>query len=170
MSNAYQITVVVSTYNRCEMLPAALEHLLEQETGGICYEVIVVDNNSSDATREVVRRIIGEGHPNLRYVFEPKQGSSFARNAGIAAATAEIIAFVDDDVVVAKDWIATIKQAFEDQPEIDCIGGKVVPIWSAPIPKWLNSDHWMPLALQDYGNNQLTIDLHNMLCLVSANI
>ena len=170
MSNAYHITAVISTYNRCEMLTGALKSLLEQICEGVRYEIIVVDNNSADDTREVVERFIAGGHTNLRYVFEPMQGSSYARNAGVAAANAEIVAFADDDVSVAKDWIAKIKRAFDSHREIDCVGGKVLPMCSSPAPKWLTPDHWMPLALQDYGDNQLTVDLRNRLCLVSANL
>ena len=170
MSNAYDITAVMSTYNRCEMLPEALNSLLEQTCEGISYEIIVVDNNSADDTRGVVERFIADGHTNLRYVSEQMQGSSYARNAGVAAANSEIVAFADDDVCVAKNWIAKIKRAFDGHPEIDCIGGRVLPMWTSPAPKWLNPDHWMPLALQDYGDNQLTVDLSNRLCLVSANL
>jgi glycosyltransferase involved in cell wall biosynthesis len=166
----YEVTAVIITYNRSGMLTAALESVLKQESRGVCYEVIVVDNNSTDTTREVVEGYIAEGHKNLRYVFEPRQGSSFARNAGLAVACSEIIAFADDDVRVAKDWIATIKRTFDASPEFDCIGGKVLPLWRTPPPNWLTPEHWMPLALQDYGNRPLTINLNNPLCLVSANL
>lgn len=170
MSERFEISVVISTYNRSRMLIAALESVLRQECRGVRYEVIVVDNNSADNTRDVVDRYIGGAHQNLRYIFERRQGSSHARNAGVAVARSEIVAFADDDVRVAKDWIGTIKRAFEDHPEIDCIGGRVLPLWRTPAPKWLTRDHWMPLALQDYGDRPLPINRNNPLCLVSANL
>ena len=131
MAKEFEITVIISTYNRSEMLAGAIESVLEQESEGVSYEVIVVDNNSSDRTREVVEGYIERGQENLRYVFEGRQGVSYARNTGIAEARAEIIAFADDDVRVAKDWVAKIKRAFDLHPEIDCIGGKVLPEWKS---------------------------------------
>lgn len=169
MSALYEISVVISTYNRSEMLAGALESVLRQEARGVCYDVIVVDNNSTDNTREVVESYIAGGEHNLRYIFEPRQGSSYARNAGVAVTRSKIVAFADDDVRVAKNWIATIKRAFDEHPEIDCIGGKVLPLWCRP-PRWLTREHWMPLALQDYGDLPLSINLNNPLCLVSANL
>jgi glycosyltransferase involved in cell wall biosynthesis len=170
MSGHYKVTAVISTYNRCEMLTTALASVLRQQDQGIRYEVIVVDNNSSDATRQVVENCISQGNPDLRYVFEPRQGSSHARNAGIEAARSDIIAFADDDVRVDPNWIANIKRAFDEHPEVDCVGGKVLPLWNTPPPRWLTRAQWMPLALQDYGNRALSINRNNRLCLVSANL
>ncbi len=170
MAEPYEITVIMSTYNRSEMLAKAIESVLNQESEGVEYEVIIVDNNSTDRTREVVEGYIADGHENLRYVFEAKQGVSYARNTGIAEARAEIIAFADDDVRVSKDWVAKIKEVFDSHPEIDCIGGKVLPEWSCAPPRWLTRDHWMPLALQDYGDEMVFISADNKLCLVSANL
>src|SRR5436305_8400951 len=141
MNEPFDVSVIISTYNRCEMLPAALESILAQETAGTRYELIVVDNNSTDKTREVVESFIARGHANLRYVFEGKQGLSHARNAGIAAARAPIIAFTDDDVRAASDWVASIKRVFDEHPEVDFVGGKVLPRWEAEPPSWLTPDH-----------------------------
>src|SRR5256885_3014027 len=129
MKGECKITVVIAAYNRSEMLKATLNSVLNQESNNISYEVIVVDNNSTDNTKQVVENLIVEGHQNLRYLFEPRQGCSHARNTGVAAACSEIIAFADDDVRVTKDWIANIKRAFDSHPEIDCVGGKVLPRW-----------------------------------------
>jgi glycosyltransferase involved in cell wall biosynthesis len=152
------------------MLEECLAGALSQDAPGVPYEVIVVDNHSTDATREAVERHINDGHDNLRYVFEPRQGVSFARNTGLAEARADIVAFSDDDVRVGRNWVATIKRVFDERPGIDCIGGKVLPIWSARAPAWLTREHWTPLALQDYGDRQVLIDLENPLCLISANL
>ena len=170
MSSHYDITAVISTYNRSEQLGAALDGMLQQANRNVCYEVIVVDNNSTDNTRDVVEACLARGHSNLRYVPEPRQGVSYARNTGIANARAPIVAFVDDDVLVANDWIATIKRAFDNNPAIDCVGGKVSPHWKTTAPEWLTRDHWMPLGLQDYGDSPLLIGAVNPLCLVSANL
>ncbi len=163
------VSVAISTYNRCELLPTALESVLAQEMDGVRYEVIIVDNNSTDETRQVVESYIARGHANLRYVFEGQQGISHGRNAGVANARAPIIAFTDDDVHVAPDWVASIKRAFDEHPEVDCVGGKVLAKWESEPPSWLTRDHWSPLALLDYGDSPFYVNLENQMCLITAN-
>ena len=122
-----EVSVVVATYNRCEIMPGTLESLINQE-GDTAYEVIVVDNNSTDDTRNVINKLrTKRGYEKLTYHFEEKQGVSHARNRGIAAARASIIAFTDDDIRPASNWIKSISEAFRKFPEADCIGGKVLP-------------------------------------------
>jgi glycosyltransferase involved in cell wall biosynthesis len=170
MSREYDITAVISTFNRDRLLSAALESALNQKYTGGRYEVIVVDNNSTDHTRETVESFISKGHRNLKYVFEPRQGVSYARNTGVACAVAPLIAFADDDVEVDSDWLGVIIKKFLEHPEIVCVGGRVLPRWKDKPPRWLTSDHWSPLALQDYGENELFINSNNPLCLVTANV
>src|SRR5205085_10674009 len=160
---------VLSTYNRCGMLEAALDSALAQESRGVHYEVIVVDNNSTDRTREVVEQRIAQGHANLRYIFEAKQGVSYARNIGVAKADAPLIAFADDDVRVASDWVANIKREFDLHPEIDYLGGKILPQWPSPPPDWLTRDHWWALALLDCGDEPFYVDADHLVCLPTAN-
>lgn len=163
------ITVVMSTYNRCEILPAAIESVLSQDASGLSYEIIIVDNNSTDSTRQIVESFIDRGHHNLRYFFEARQGLSYGRNAGIANAKGAIVVFVDDDVRARSDWLRNIKRAFDQNPEVECIGGKILPKWKTDPPKWLNSDHWGPLALQDHGDVPLLVNEERPLCLAGAN-
>jgi len=170
MTPCCDITVVISTYNRCEMLPAAIEAVLNQEAPDTSYEVIVIDNNSSDRTRQVVESYIREDHRNLKYVFEPRQGLSYGRNAGITNAGGAIIVFVDDDVRAQHDWVANIHRAFDLYSEVDCVAGKILPKWQKEPPAWLNCDHWAPLALQDHGPSPLHIDRERPLSLAGANI
>jgi len=164
------VSVVISTYNGAARLPGALDSVLRQDLDGVSYEVIVVDNNSTDGTRTVIESCLGREGGRLRYIFEPRQGVSYGRNAGIAAASAPIIAFFDDDVRVAPDWIRTLKQALDEHPEVDFVGGKVLPEWQAPPAAWLTDEHWSPLALVDYGPEPLPVTAERQLCLVSANL
>jgi glucosyl-dolichyl phosphate glucuronosyltransferase len=165
----YDVSVAISTYNRCELLPTALEGVLAQETGGVRYEVIVVDNNSTDNTRQVVESYVARCQANLRYVFEGKQGISHGRNAGLSNARAPIIAYTDDDVHVAPDWVAAVKRAFDEHPEVDYVGGKVLAKWESEPPSWLTREHWSPLALLDYGDAPFHVSLENQVCLITAN-
>ena len=170
MDAQFDVSVIISTYNRCDLLPVALASVLEQDSGAVSYEVIVVDNNSTDKTRYVVESFLERPNINLRYIFEEKQGLSYARNAGIAVARAPIVAFTDDDVYVSPDWVANIKRVFDQHPEIGCVGGKVLPQWSNEPPSWLTNDHWTPLALLDYGDSSFYVNTDRPICLIGANM
>lgn len=171
MKEVFDVSIVICTYNRCEMLTRAIESALRQETNGVRYEVIVVDNNSTDETRSVIESHISRGATNLRYVFEPQQGLSHARNTAICKSSAPIIAFTDDDVRVQADWVDKISRVFEQHPEADFIGGKVLPLYNeAAPPNWLTAAHWSPLALADYGETGLAINNSDAKCLIGANL
>jgi glycosyltransferase involved in cell wall biosynthesis len=165
----FQISVIVSTYNRAERLPLALDALLSQ-AGAVPYEVIVVDNNSTDATRQAVAELAARSDGRLRYAFEPRQGLSYGRNRGISLARGSIVALTDDDVRVAGDWIEQISRAFAQNPEVDYVGGRILPNWLGPPPRWLTTAHWSPLALQDYGEAPLVVGPARAICLVGASL
>ena len=168
-AKAPDVSVVVATYNRCDVVRGAVESLMNQDSRGTTYEVIVVDNNSTDATRRMLEELCGK-YDNLFYHFEPQQGVSYARNRGIAAARAPILAFTDDDIKPAPDWVATISEGFKRFPEADCIGGKVLPQTATDFPVWLTSKHWTPLALLDMGDEPIVLDVLNGPGLVAANL
>jgi glycosyltransferase involved in cell wall biosynthesis len=170
MTEPVAVSVVISTYNRAAVLPRALESIVSQDVNDFVYEIIVVDNNSNDNTRSVIESYLARGGPQIRYVFERQQGVSFGRNAGIAASCAPIIAFFDDDVFVPRDWLATIKKIMDQHPEVDFIGGKVLPEWPVTPPPWLTPSNWSPLALVDYGPTPCYVSQENQLCLVGANL
>jgi glycosyltransferase involved in cell wall biosynthesis len=170
MNERMDVSVVISTYNGAASLPGALDSVQNQDHDSVSYEVIVVDNNSNDGTRAVIESAVARESGRVRYVFEPRQGVSYGRNAGIAVASAPIIAFFDDDVRVARDWIRTLKQAFDEHPDVDFVGGKVLPQWESPPPSWLTDAHWSPLAIVDYGPEMVRVTAERQLCLVSANL
>ena len=107
--------------------------------------------------------------PRVTYLFEPRQGVSYGRNTGIAAATAPIIGFTDDDVRVSRSWASTILTVLAEHPEAACVGGRVLPHWPGPRPAWLVRENWAPLALVDYGDEPLFVNLKRRLCLITAN-
>ena len=169
-----RLTIVIPTYNRAPLLARALRRVSAQTAGAVPIDIVVVDNNSTDETTRVVDEC---GDPRVRLVFEPQQGLSFARNAGIAAAAARrekaddhIIAFTDDDVEVADGWAERLLQEFVAHPEIDCVGGRVLPEWEVAPPRWLTTEHWGPLALQDHGEDAREFNRHVPICLVGANV
>src|SRR5436305_9585840 len=152
------VSIVISTYNRCELLAGALRALLSQTPADIAYEILVVDNNSTDRTRPLIQGMANKNVGRIKYLFEAKQGLSYGRNAGIAAAEAPIIAFTDDDVRVAADWVWHIKAGFEESPDIDFLGGRGVPRWPAEAPPLLTMSNWSHLALMDYGGAACCVD------------
>jgi glycosyltransferase involved in cell wall biosynthesis len=150
-----QISVIISAYNRGNGLGETLRSVLAQDAAGIEYEVIAVDNNSTDDTADVIQSLIAAGHSRLRYVFERQQGVSYGRNAGIRRAQAPILAFTDDDVVVAPDWLRAIKGCFDENPSIDYVTGPMLPIYDEPPPVWLTRVNSGPCVLRDRGNQPL---------------
>ncbi len=162
------VSVVLCTYNRAEVLPRALDSLLDQDIDHSRYEIVVVNNNCNDGTREIVESYCRK-EPNVRSVFEARQGLSYARNTGILTARARLIAFTDDDVRVTRDWVSTIVRLFAEHPEVLCVGGKILPNWPGPWPTWLTREHWSPLALLDYGDAPFHVDHSRPRCLLGAN-
>ena len=145
-------SVVIATYNRAADLRETLGSLASLDTSD-SWEVIVVDNNSSDGTADTVRDLAREFPVPLRYRFEAVPGRSAALNTGMAAAEGAIILTTDDDVRVEKDWLEQAGRAL-DRLQCGYIGGRVQPIWRGTRPAWLSprsGRHWAVIALLDYG-------------------
>lgn len=120
-----KISVVICTRNRAESLKKTLDSLRAMDVPDFSWELIVVDNNSTDNTREIVDEYKIKSGLNVVYVFEKKRGLANARNAGIKKAKGEIIAFTDDDVIVDKNWLSCIVNEFESDSSISLMGGRV---------------------------------------------
>src|SRR5262245_4162317 len=162
------VSVIVPTHNRAASLDRLLTDLTAQRDE-VAFEILVADNGSIDETRWVVGRHAAFD-PRVRYLHESRRGASCARNHGIAAAVAPILAFIDDDVRPRHDWVRSIVAAFAAHPEVDCIGGRVEPRWPCPPPRWLTPDHWAPLAVQINRGESRYIDRdHASACLITAN-
>jgi glycosyltransferase involved in cell wall biosynthesis len=162
------ISVVVCTYNRAHLLADALDALIAQADPTPPFEVIVIDNNSTDRTREIVEQHIAGGF--VRYAFEPKQGLSIARNYGVSLARADLIAFTDDDVRASRTWVRSIVTAFHENPDVAMVGGKVEPVWDEPPPVWLSDAGSAPLPVVTYGEHPFRIDPERPVCLIGANV
>jgi glucosyl-dolichyl phosphate glucuronosyltransferase len=153
-AQALDATVLICTYNRDTLLGETLDSLARCHTNRLRWDVLVVDNNSTDTTREVVTSRIARFPVRLRYLFEPRQGKSNALNTGLSATDAAVVACTDDDVRVDKDWVEASCRPLLDNPAIDYTGGPVLPIWERPCPPWLDqkrADLWGTLAILDYG-------------------
>jgi glucosyl-dolichyl phosphate glucuronosyltransferase len=145
------ISVICCTYNRDRVFEETVRSFLECGTDGIEHELLLIDNNSTDKTRE-----IGEGfgarYPGIRYMNEPSQGHPLAKNRGIRESRGEIVAFVDDDVFFVSGWLKALASAFERHPEIACIGGKVVSYFEGERPPWLKDEMLWIYGVTRYGD------------------
>lgn len=151
-----KFSIVIATYNRARDLRETLGSLATLSTGDP-WEVIVVDNNSTDDTRSVVLEEARSFPVELRYLTEQHQGRSAALNTGIRAARGDIIVTTDDDVRVRPDWLDRAAQGLE-QSRGDYVGGRVLPIWGGPRPEWLSDrpgKQWAVIALLDYGSEAI---------------
>jgi glucosyl-dolichyl phosphate glucuronosyltransferase len=157
-SSEMRFSVVIPTYNRADELRETLSSIARLQISKP-WEMIVVDNNSTDSTRETVLDSAKRFPAPLHYVFEPEAGRSAALNAGIKRATGQIIATTDDDVRVEPDWLFQAEAGLEREA-CDFVGGKVLPIWLGERPGWLANQggrHWSVIALQDHGAKAVEI-------------
>lgn len=145
-------SIIVPTFNRASVCSLAVESLLAQDAN-FPYEVIVVDNNSTDATKERIEALCKRAPERLRYVFEKKQGVSAARNTGIAAARGDIIAFVDDDVIAHPGWLIALAETYRTHPDAWCVGGKIVLKLPEALPAWF--DHRSRILTSHLGRLDL---------------
>lgn len=148
-------SIVVCTYNRAESLRATLINIIQQEYEDL--EIIVVDNNSQDHTREVVASLSSSVYP-IKYYVESRQGLSYARNLGVDEASGEIVLFLDDDAIpLKKDWVERIASVYHDS-EVGVAGGDLLPVWpeADEEPKWLPKSLRSPLGLTNFSYQETT--------------
>jgi glycosyltransferase involved in cell wall biosynthesis len=153
-------TVIISTYNRCRNLPRCLD-ALERQSGvdGLAWEVLVVDNNSTDDTRNVVESFAARSSMHLRYAFEPEQGLSNARNRGVRESSAPLYAFIDDDIAASPGWLAAFHRTFLIH-DADAVGGRIHLDPSLSLPRWVDAHAELKgfLGYQDFGDEPFQMD------------
>jgi glucosyl-dolichyl phosphate glucuronosyltransferase len=150
------MTVLICTHNRASQLEGALRSLESQSLSKDSFEVVVVDNASTDATQGVFKDFAQRGILNLRYVMELDLGLDAARNRGIRDARGEIVAFLDDDARARADWAEAILAGFA-QHAAPVLGGKVNLIWEAERPGWFSDVLLKYLIHCDYGERVMEV-------------
>jgi len=152
-----EVSVVVCTRNRSAALAGALEAILAVDDHPNGWELLIVDNSSTDDTAAVARSV-ADSHPGrVRVMVEEEIGLSAARNAGIAATEAEIIAFIDDDAFPEPRWLAAIMRGFRD-PEVMCVGGPVAPLIEGELPTWFRGRFLPYLTVWDLGEEEIELE------------
>ena len=146
-----KISALIPTYNRSDLLPKAIESLLHQSLDRSLYEIIVIDNASTDATKDICNRYLYE--QNFRYIYESKQGLNISRVTGAREAKGKYIAYIDDDAVASSVWLEKILYGFECvTPTPGSVGGKIDPIWEIPKPVWFPDYKGPYLTILNYGD------------------
>jgi glucosyl-dolichyl phosphate glucuronosyltransferase len=134
------LSIVIATYNRAKFIGTCLECLAAQTLPVTEWDVIIVDNNCTDNTAQIVKDFI-EAHPHLpfRYYFEATKGVGYARNRGMVESDGEIVVYIDDDVEVKPDYLQTIYDFLKSHPQAAGMGGRTLPKFSeGPPPPWYN--------------------------------
>ncbi len=134
-----KLSIVICSYNRAQYIGDALDSLYNQTSSLSDFEVILVDNNSTDGTPEVYA-LWRQNHPdgNFQYLTEHRQGASYARNTGAARANTEWLCFMDDDAVAFPDFVANIIKHTQEKPAIVGFGGKIIPRYIPEKPVWMS--------------------------------
>ena len=142
-----RLSLVIATYNRAEQLMVTLGSVAMQSAATDTWECIVVDNNSKDNTRERIEAFTSEHSSlNIRYIFEEKQGLSYARNAGIKASRGDIIAFIDDDERIVEDFVTAYIDFFDQHPDAMAAGGEIITEYPTGRPRWMSRYTERPIA------------------------
>lgn len=163
-NNTVKATVIIPTRDRAELLRKCLEALARQSLSSDLFEVIVIDNGSTDTTRKVAEDY--NARLNLVYFYEEEPGLHVGRHAGARLAKSDILIFGDDDIVPCVQWVSTIVAAFED-PEVVMVGGNNHPLFEVDPPEWFDLLWCRPIykgralgtvSIIDFGPGQFEID------------
>lgn len=154
MPNTPKISVIICTYNREKFLPGALNSLTKQTVKPNDFEIIIVNNNSTDNTELISKRFIDDNPQlHIKYFVETQKGLSAARNRGINEASAGLIIFIDDDAEVTDNYLQTAINFFDKFSNVDSMGGKIIPIYeNGKEPEWLSEYLWGLVTKCDWGD------------------
>lgn len=156
--HTFAIDVVICTYNNANLLERTLAALsCQQVPEDIDWSVLVVDNNCTDDTPELVERFRQNGLLKVRRVVEPRQGLTWARRCGVQQTTSDWIAFVDDDCVLQENWIREMVHFIRQHPTCGAVGGKVILDWQVPPQDYISDFGWA-FAQQDHGVSPTEVD------------
>jgi glycosyltransferase involved in cell wall biosynthesis len=165
-----RLDVIVPTYNRQNLLPLALESLFAAEVpAGVDVTVTVVDNNSTDGTRQVIESFRERFGKRIQYCFEGQQGRSHALNAGIAATGGDLVGIIDDDEEIDPTWYRTAVAALAPG-DLDFIGGPYVPRWANEPPEWMPGDYGGVVGWVDGGDKAVPFDRNYPGILMGGNV
>lgn len=132
-----KVSIIIPTQNRCGLLAEAIDSLVNQSLDKTEYEILIVDNCSTDSTKSVVERFAEETDGLVTYLYEERPGSHFARNGAVKHAKGEYLYFTDDDILAEKDMLKNLIAIFDTDERIATATGPVRPRWLAIPPDWV---------------------------------
>ena len=144
------ISVIIPTYNGCDMLRKSLPTWFEQTLPTEEYEVIVVDNGSTDETCSMVEQLIAD-KPNVHYIYEPKPGATAARHAGARQARGEYLVFADNDGLFNPECLQAILSVYRQKAECVAVACKIDILWDGVEPEWISPYKYL-LGELNYGD------------------
>jgi glycosyltransferase involved in cell wall biosynthesis len=167
-------SVVICTYRRPELVAEAMRSMFEQEYPKGLYEVIVVNNASPDETEAVVLEAAKDSPVPFTYLVEERNGLSYARNTGLAAANNEFIAFLDDDAIACRDWMATFNGVIDEHHAL-VVGGRVEKAFEQGFepPPWLDYQyvkHFFGVNYRDRNRQEKVFRIRYPLYVTGANL
>ncbi len=148
---AMDFSIIICTYNRATMVTNLVRNLLKQEVSpSLAWEILVIDNNSNDATAVEIQSTRGHADGRVSYIMEARQGKSFALNTAVEHATGEVLIFIDDDVTPVSGWLQAYVDVFDDA---DCAGagGRILPSYESELPEWFDPEGPFPFKF-DFGD------------------
>lgn len=160
MENKIQLSVIVCCYNRAKYIHDVITKLCDQIADKGSYEILLIDNNSTDATPEICKNASNEfPENNICYILETNQGLTFARNRGVKESKAALVSFIDDDGLCNREYVSEIISAFARYPKAEVIGGKVIPIFpECEPPEWSSKYTDGILSKLDIGDLEKPFD------------
>jgi glycosyltransferase involved in cell wall biosynthesis len=163
------ISVIIATRNRAARLATLFDSFSRLEPPDSPFDIIVVDNGSTDGTAAEVDRLAKSVAAPVRCVSEPQAGVSHARNAGTRASTCRFVAFVDDDQSVASGWLIAATRAFEQHADIGAVCGRVLPRFASEPPGWIAGVQGAA-GIIDRGPEPFLVTKSRWMCLPGGNM
>lgn len=144
-----KLSIIICTYNRAKYIRPLLDSIVANDLPKQDYEIILVDNNCTDNTRDICCTFASD-HADVmfRYTIEPQQGLSAARNKGIKEATGDILVYIDDDAIVDTWYLRTITEYMDKKHDCMACGGPIIPLYETKEPQWMS--HWTKELLTAY--------------------
>lgn len=149
-----KISVIICTYARYDVLEHAINSLVAQTLSKEEFEILIIDNTPNAENEEGA--LAAERYSaisNLTYVFEKTAGLSNARNVGCKIAKSDYLSYLDDDAIAEPNWLEEVLNAFKSFENVGVVGGRILPIWESPRPKWLGDSLLGNVSVVDWGGS-----------------
>ncbi len=156
-----ELSLIICTYNREEYLQKTLDCIASQTLDRSKFEVIIVDNNSADSTKIVAKNYV-ENHSNARYIFEEKQGLSYARNTGYKEAKSDNLLYLDDDAYLNPEGLENLVKFINSDENLTIVGGRAIIKYPQDKPEWVTKSVVNWLGSYDYGDEVIEVTPENI--------